>query len=93
MTVILAPRATRDLRAIAACLRRENPSAALATLSVIAASIDNLSQHPQMGRRLNTAGVRRLAIPRTPYVAFYRIAGDDILVFHVRDGRRKPFRQ
>jgi len=58
MKVILAPRATRDLRAIAAYIRNENPSAAHAVISMIVASIENLSQFPRTGRRLNAAGVR-----------------------------------
>ena len=92
MKVILAPRATRDLHAIAAYIRNENPSAAQAVLSMIVTSIEKLSEHPRMGRRLNAAGVRRMPISRTPYIAFYRIAGEEVLILHVRDGRRKPFR-
>ncbi len=45
-----------------------------------------------MGRRLNASGVRRLPIARTPYIAFYRIAGEEVPILHVGDGRRKPFR-
>jgi addiction module RelE/StbE family toxin len=92
MKVILAPRATRDWRAIAAYIRNENPSAAQAMLSLIFASIEKLSEHPRMGRRLNAAGAGRMPISRTPYIAFYRIAGKEVPILHARDGRRKPFR-
>ena len=91
--MILAPHATRDLHAIASYIRNENPSAAQAVLSLIVTSIEKVrSEHPLMGRRLNAASVRRMPISRTPYIAFYRIAGEEVPILHVRDGRRKPFR-
>jgi addiction module RelE/StbE family toxin len=92
MNIVLSPRATRDLRAIAAHIRKENPPAAQAVLTTIAASIDALREHPRLGRKTAKAGVRRLPIPGTNYLAYYRIAGEEVRVLHVRDGRRKPYR-
>ena len=92
MNIVLAPRAGRDLRAIAAYIRKDNPPAAQTVLASIFASINTLSQHPCLGRQVSKAGVRRLPISGTNYIAYYRIAGEDLLVLHVRDGRRKPYR-
>jgi plasmid stabilization system protein ParE len=91
MNIVLAPRASRDLRANAAYLRGENPAAAHAVLAAIFNSIDALREHPRLGRKTAKAGVRRLPIPGTKYTAFYRIAREDAIVLHVRDGRRKPY--
>jgi addiction module RelE/StbE family toxin len=92
MNIVLAPRAGRDLRAIAGYLRKENPLAAQTVLAAIFASIDALCEHPRLGRKTAKAGVRRLPIPGTNYIAFYRIAREDVVVLHVRDGRRRPYR-
>ena len=90
MTLVLAPRAARDIRRIAAYLREHDANSALETLSLIVTSIQNLERFPHLGRNMSDLPHRRLPIPRTHYVAFYRIAGGDVLVLHVRDGRRGP---
>jgi toxin ParE1/3/4 len=92
MRVVLAPRAARDLRAIAAYTRQEKPLAAQATIAAIAAAIETLSEQPRLGRKVTSAGVRRLPVPRTPFIAYYRIASEEVLVLHVRHGRRRPYR-
>jgi plasmid stabilization system protein ParE len=50
-----------------------------------------LRDHPRLGRKTAKPGVRRLPIPATNYLAYYRIAGEDVRVLHVRDGRRAPY--
>lgn len=92
MKAALAPRAARDLRAIFAYIREENPTAAQAMLAIIVAAVETLCEQPRLGRKIGASGARRLAIPRTPYIAYYRIDGDEVLILHVRDGRRKPYR-
>jgi len=91
MILVLAPRAGRDLRAIAAHINHNNPLAAQAIIASIVASIEILSEQPLLGRKVNAQGVRRILVPRTPYIAYYRIAGEEVMILHVRDGRRKPF--
>jgi addiction module RelE/StbE family toxin len=91
MNIVLAPRAARDLRTIAAYLRQENPGAAQTVLAAISGSFDALREHPLLGRKTAKPGVRRLPIPATNYLAYYRVAGDTLRVLHVRDGRRKPY--
>jgi plasmid stabilization system protein ParE len=92
MRTALAHRAARDLRAIFAYIREENPAAAHPMLAAVVGAIEMLCEQPRLGREVTAAGARRLAIPRTPYIAYYRIEGDEVLILHVRDGRRKPYR-
>ncbi len=66
--------------------------AANETLSTLDASIEKLTEFPQIGRVLNKAGLRRLPVPHTPHLVFYRATGEEVEILHVRDGRREPFR-
>jgi addiction module RelE/StbE family toxin len=91
MKVVLAKRAARDIRAIEAYVRNENPQAAKDTIAAMAAAIETLTLHPNSGRKVTAHGVRRFPVPRTPYLAYYRIAGEEVLILHVRDGRRRPY--
>jgi addiction module RelE/StbE family toxin len=91
MRVVLAPRAMRDLRKIAAYLRDHNPVAADAAITGIVKSIENLAQFPLLGRSIEARKVRRLSIPGSNYIAYYRLSGGDVIIFHVCDDRRKPY--
>ena len=90
MNVVYAPRALRDLNGIAAYLSEREPVAARRALGAIKSSIDTLSFFPQIGRLVDDAGHRRVPVVRYPYVIFYRIAGDDLLILHVRHTSRRP---
>jgi addiction module RelE/StbE family toxin len=90
MNVVYAPRALRDLESIAAYLLERNPAGAINVLGAIKSSIDTLSFFPQIGRLLDNAGHRRVPILRYPYLIFYRVAGDELLILHIRHTSRRP---
>jgi len=90
MNVVYAPRALRDLEGIAAYLVGRNPAAVVNVLGAIKSSIDTLSFFPQIGRLVDNAGHRRVPVMRYPYLIFYRIAGDDLLILHIRHTSRRP---
>jgi addiction module RelE/StbE family toxin len=90
MNVVYAPRALRDLESIAAYLRDRSPSGAANVLAAIRSSIETAGFFPQMARVIDDAGHRRLPVPRYPYVVFYRLAGDELLVLHIRHTSRRP---
>jgi toxin ParE1/3/4 len=90
MNVVYAPRALRDLSEIAAYLVERNLTGARSVLSAIKSSIDTLSFFPQIGRVADDAGHRRVPVVRYPYVIFYRISGDDLLILHIRHASRRP---
>jgi len=91
MIVDYAARALRDLERIAEYLGEHNPTAMHRILAAIQDSIDNLEHFPELGKPVRGAQ-RRLPVPRSSYLVYYRIAGEEVLILHVRDGRRKPFR-
>ncbi len=90
MNVVYAPRAFRDLESIAAYLIERSPSGAANVLAAIKSTIDTLSFFPQIGRVVDDAGHRRLPVPRYPYLVYYRIAADELLILHIRHGSRRP---
>ena len=51
-------------------------------------SIERLLQFPEIGRTGRVSGARELVISDTPYIAAYRIKGQDITVLRVLHGAR-----
>lgn len=90
MIAVYAPRALRDLKEISRYLVERSPSGATNVMTAIKASIDALVAFPEIGPPVDSAGHRRLPVLRFSYVIFYRIAGDEILVLHVRHTSRLP---
>lgn len=90
MNVVYAPRALRDLNGIAEYLAEHNPTAAVSVLGAIKSSIDTLGYFPQIGRLIDTSGHRRVPVLRYPYLIFYRIAGYELFILHIRHASRRP---
>jgi toxin ParE1/3/4 len=90
MNIVYAPRALRDLESIAAYLIERNPVGAINVLGAIKSSIDTLSFFPQIGRLVDDAGHRRVPVLRYPYLLFYRVLGDELLILHIRHTSRRP---
>jgi plasmid stabilization system protein ParE len=90
MRVVYAPRALRDLEGIAAYLAERSPRGASSVLAAIKSSIDTLSFFPEIGRLIDDAGHRHMPVLRYPDAIFYPIAGDELLVLHVRHTSRRP---
>jgi toxin ParE1/3/4 len=89
MNVVYAPRALRDLKSIGAYLTERNPKGAADILGAIKSSIDTLSFFPQIGRLVDDAGHRRMPVVRYPYLIFYRIGGNELLILHIRHSSRR----
>lgn len=90
MNVVYAPRALRDLQDISAYLADRSPSASVHVLAALKSSIDSLSYFPELGRLVDDLGHRRMPVPHHPYLIFYRIAGDELIILHVRHTSRRP---
>jgi toxin ParE1/3/4 len=71
-------------------LIERSPSGAANVLAAIKSTISTLSFFPQIGRLVDDAGHRRLPVPRYPYVIFYRLAEDELVILHVRHASRRP---
>jgi toxin ParE1/3/4 len=56
----------------------------------IQAFISLLLQHPHAGQRVSKSGLRRVVVTPYPYLIFYRVTDDAIVIHGVRHGARKP---
>ena len=89
MTVHWTPTALRDLASLHSYIAEDNPMAASAVVETVAAGIDALARHPEMGRQGRIAGTRELVI--APYVVAYcpRKTSIDVLAI-IHGARRWP---
>lgn len=52
-----------------------------------------LAQHPYAGQATDLPGVRRLSVSPYPYLIFYRVTSDEVIVQRMRHtSRRSPSR-
>jgi toxin ParE1/3/4 len=49
-----------------------------------------LAQHPYAGQATDLRGVRRLSVSPYPYLIFYRVTGDEVIVQRLRHTSRRP---
>ncbi|HEV2545271.1 MAG TPA: type II toxin-antitoxin system RelE/ParE family toxin [Methylobacterium sp.] len=91
MKLRLSARATDDLEGIAAYLEARDPQASRRVEQQLAAALRGLLNHPRAGRPVGR-GLRRIAVPRLPYLIYYRIdeAADAIGVATIRHAARRP---
>src|SRR5262245_25284343 len=88
----LSPRAASDLTAIRDYLVARSPRGADNVRTAIATTLSVLSDFPRAGRNRPELEARSIGVQRYPYTIYYRIEGDEIVVVHVRDDRRRPLR-
>jgi toxin ParE1/3/4 len=91
MTIIWAPTALRDLRAIRRYIAKDDPYAADRVVALIAEKVKALRDFPEMGRMGRLDGTRELIIPDTPYfVAYCRREGGIRILAVIHGARRWP---
>jgi toxin ParE1/3/4 len=75
--------AQADREAIFVYIEADSPKAAALVDRRIEAQIEKLADFPEMGRFGRVEGTRELVIPRTPYIAAYRIAADAVRILRI----------
>jgi toxin ParE1/3/4 len=73
--ITFSPSAIRDLHSISRYLSQRNPVAAQHVGSSIRATINQLAEFPELGRRQRTPWVRKLIEAQFGYLIFYRYRG------------------
>lgn len=82
--------ALNEVNEIFSYLAERNYSAAVAVRERIERTTAVLAVAPEMAQETDELGVRRIPVRSYPYVIFYSVEGDEIVVLHVRHGARRP---
>ena len=82
--------ALADLDQILAYIVARSPRGARNVQSRIRAAIDLLLQYPFVGTPTANPSIRRITTPPYPYLIFYEVAGDEVIIHAVRHGARDP---
>lgn len=82
-------RALNDLAAQIDYIAEDNPLAAITQGDRIEDQVDQLLQHPRMGRPGRKQGTRELVISRTPFIVVYRIKGKRVELLRLLHGAKK----
>lgn len=83
-------RALSDLREIRDYLVERSPVGAERVRQHIMAAVDRLSDFPYLGRATDESNVRVLVLTRYPYLVFYAVVSNEVVVLHIRQGAREP---
>ena len=90
MKIVWSPEAVEDLVSLRAYIAEDNPAAARRTVRHIIESIEQLiPDNPRIGRAGPVPGTRELVIPRSPYIAPYRLQRTAIQILRVYHGARR----
>jgi toxin ParE1/3/4 len=91
LTIRFDPRSLADLATIRDYLIERSPSGAERVRVHLVETIERLADFPFLGRQTDELNVRVLVLTRYPYLVFYAVVGDDVVILHVRHGAREPF--
>jgi toxin ParE1/3/4 len=90
MRVLYTETALHELEEIFSYIAEHNPSAAAAVVSRIERIVSWISDFPQMGFVIEQ-GVRVMPIGRYPFLIFYAVETDTVIIRNVRHAaRRRP---
>ncbi|WP_457106964.1 type II toxin-antitoxin system RelE/ParE family toxin [Methylobacterium sp. P5_C11] len=91
MRLRLTPQALADVETIATYLESRNPLGAQRVEAAIQDALILIGRYPEIGS-IGRQRVRRLALPRYPYLIFYRVdePADVIAILAIRHAARKP---
>ncbi|VIO70723.1 hypothetical protein CI41S_25350 [Bradyrhizobium ivorense] len=83
-----APRARNDIDDIHEYIAERNKRAATAVVRQIRLTCVLLARYPRLGRETDMPEVKVFPTSRYPYLIYHRITEQEIIIIHVRDGRR-----
>lgn len=79
-----------DLDEILGHIDRESPLGARKVKRRIQQVCNLLTTHPKMGTRTEDLSIRRVVVTPYPFLVFYEIGDDEVIVHAIRHGARAP---
>ena len=83
--------ALADLADILDYIAARSPSGAANVQARIKAITELLLLHPRIGSPTDDPTIRRMTTPPYPYLIFYDVTDDEIIIHTVRHGAREPY--
>jgi addiction module RelE/StbE family toxin len=90
MRVRYTETALAEVDQIFSYIAEHNRSAAVELRERIERTVEALAEIPEMAQVADEPGVRRMPISSYPYVIFYAVESDELVVLHIRHGARRP---
>ena len=90
MSLRYTPKALTELGEILAYIAERSPRGARKVQARILAMTVLLAGHPLSGQLTSVRGLRRIGTPPYPYVIFYEVSAEDVVIISVRHAARKP---
>jgi addiction module RelE/StbE family toxin len=82
------PEALAELDEVLGYLTEHSPRGARRVHQRLQAMIGFVARHPYAGTELRGRGMRRIAVVPYPYLVFYRVEDDEVIVIGVRHAAR-----
>jgi toxin ParE1/3/4 len=82
--------ALADLDEVLGYIAAQSPQGARNVHERIHAVIELLLRHPYIGTPTQAPTIRRITTPPYPYLIFYEVAADELIIHAVRHGARDP---
>ncbi|MEA2891125.1 MAG: toxin ParE1/3/4 [Bradyrhizobium sp.] len=90
MKLRFTKRAVRQIEDIIEGIALESPMGARRLRERMQSITTLLIEHPHIGQQTDLAGVRRMLVSPYPYLIFYRVTEDAVIVQRVRHAARDP---
>ena len=90
MNLRYTPKALAELADILAYIAERSPQGARNVQARIQAITALLVQHPHSGQLTSDSGLRRIVTPPYPYLVFYEVTAEEVVIIGVRHAAREP---
>ena len=87
--IVWSPLALRRLREIRTYVARDKSEASERLAMRIVAVVENLRNHPHMGRVGAEPGIRELVIGGSPYIVLYRVERERVVISTIWHGKQQ----
>jgi toxin ParE1/3/4 len=79
-----------EIEQIFSYISAHSRSAAVNVRERIERTVETLADIPEMAQAADEPGVRRMPVTSYPFVIFYAVEADEVVVLHVRHAARRP---
>lgn len=91
MRVRFARRAIGDLSAILEYIGRHSRQGRVNVRRALQRTFDLIGAHPMIGRPSGELETRVIPVSRYPYLVYWLIEADEVVIVHIRHAARRPW--